>query len=364
MQPGYRTLARARRSDALETLFADETVSTTPPPPPAPQAARPEPPRPVGDLDLKLFAEEPAWQPKRSRRTRSFALPGSPYLVAVLVALLTVASPFFLSNHAELERANAVTAVAQQTSATSASATELPVASTTEPIVEPTAPRSVEPIAAPTSPVAVASPPVKREAAKAPPTKRQVPPAPPARESRRAPLDNIPSRSLAALSATAAPPPESAVIPALQPAPRAVETLGTLPVSLVSPPAPAPPPAAEARPRALVPEVVDERAAVLATLRRYEAAYSALDARAVRTEWPTVNQAALSRAFESLAEQNIRLGNCAVTVRAPTARATCHGTATWVPRIGGGKAREDRRTWTFSLAQRDQLWSIVSAEMR
>jgi hypothetical protein len=142
-----------------------------------------------------------------------------------------------------------------------------------------------------------------------------------------------------------------------------VETLGTLPVSLVAPPAP-PPPAVDARPRGPAPEGIDERAAVLATLRRYEAAYSALDARAVRTVWPSVNQGALSRAFESLAAQNIRLGNCTVTVRAPTARAICAGSATWVPRIGGGKPREDRRTWTFSLAQRDQSWSIVSAEMR
>jgi hypothetical protein len=102
----------------------------------------------------------------------------------------------------------------------------------------------------------------------------------------------------------------------------------------------------------------------MATLRRYEAAYTALDARAVRTVWPSVNQGALSRAFDSLASQTIRLGNCNVTVRAPTARAVCAGTATWVPRIGGGREHQDRRTWTFSLAQRDQSWAIVTAEMR
>jgi hypothetical protein len=102
----------------------------------------------------------------------------------------------------------------------------------------------------------------------------------------------------------------------------------------------------------------------MATLRRYEAAYSALDARAVRTVWPGVNQGALSRAFDSLTSQTVRLGNCNVTVRAPTARAICTGTATWVARIGGGREHQDRRTWTFSLAQRDQSWTIVSAEMR
>src|SRR5262245_13073456 len=238
MQPGYRTRARARRPDALETLFADETVSapTAPAPlPQAPQAA--DPPRPVAHFDLQLFAEEPAWQPNRSRRSSSLVLPGSPYAVAVLAALFTVASPFFLSRRAEPERSDAVTVVAQQTSEVSASATDLPAA-TPAPIVEPPAPRSVEPPGVPKVPAAVEPPLVKRQDA-ALPTKRQVPPPPAARESTRPFPTNTPVRGLAA---TAAPPPQPAVIPALQPAPRAVETLGTLPVSLVAPPLPASPP--------------------------------------------------------------------------------------------------------------------------
>ena len=366
MQPGFRTLARARRPDALETLFADETA-VAPPRPDAPPAPRPidvVAPRPIDDLDLQLFAEERVSPPRPSRRVSWPTISGSsPYVVALLVALFTVAAPMLLLQRTEPERSDPLTVVAQQASDVAPSIPDLPVATTSEAIVEPSAPPPSAPSAAPAARSSTSRPPAKPAAEKPVATKPVASkPAtpPPAREPYRAPLRSTPTKSLASVPA---PPQPAAVIPVLQPATRSVETLGTLPVSLVAPPAP-PPPAVDARPRGPVPEGIDERAGVLATLRRYEAAYSALDARAVGTVWPSVNQGALSRAFESLAAQNIRLGNCTVTVRAPTARAICAGTATWVPRIGGGKPREDRRTWTFSLAQRDQSWSIVSAEMR
>ena len=355
MQPGFRTLARARRSDALDTLFADETTAAGPPRPEAPKAAHP-----ITEIDLKLFAEEPAWQPKRTRRLKSRTLFGlSPYVVATIVALFTIAAPLFLAQQFEQKASGPVSAAAQQSSDVAPAPTpEHRVATTSEEIVAPPAP----PASAPVEPVTV------RRATPPPPVKQVIntKPAtpPPVRETtREATRASHTSTAPTARAAITAPVSQSPVIPALQTVSRPIETLGTLPVSLVAPPAP-PPPAADTRPRGPAAETVDERGAVLATLRRYEAAYSALDAGAVRSVWPTVNQSALSRAFESLAEQKIRLGNCTVTVRSPTARATCTGTATWVPRIGGGRAREDRRTWNFSLARRDQSWSIVSAEMR
>ena len=350
MQPGFRTRARARRSDALDTLFADETATAPPPRPEPPKAAHP-----ITELDLQLFAEEPAWQPKRLRRRQRAALFGSSshYAVAALVALFTIASPFFLSQRFEQEPSGPVTVVAQQsTEATPAPVPDQPVAVTSEEIVAP-------PVAPPSAPVA--PPPGRsttpREAVKPIVTKPATPP--PARETPSASLAPTTSTPRATMTLPAS---QSPVIPALQIS-KPMETLGTLPVSLVAPPAP-PPATIDARPREPAPDTVDERGAVLATLRRYEAAYSALDARAVRTVWPTVNHAALGRAFESLAEQEVKLGNCTVTVRSPTARATCTGTATWVPRVGGGRPREDRRTWNFSLAQRDRSWTIVSAETR
>ena len=355
MQPGFRTQLRAKPQNALETLFADEdarTVTAKVAPETKSQADDPNPNFDLNpnlnldlDLDLQPFADEL----KPSRRFAWPALFGSsPFVVALLVALFSITPPLLLSRHREPERSSPLAAIAHDAGELKASAPEPPVATTSEPIIAPYTP--------PAPPARIAEPPT--------PARRAVPKVtqPPVRETSRAPVSNTPTKSAAVSPPT---PPRPAVIPKMQPAPRTIDTLGTLPVSLVTPPAPAPTlPAVDVRAKGPIADPVDERASVLATLRRYEAAYSALDARAVRTVWPTVNQGALSRAFESLASQNIRLGNCAVAVRAPTARAVCAGTATWVPRIGGGKQREDRRTWTFSLAQRDQSWSIVSAEMR
>jgi hypothetical protein len=360
MQPGFRTQLRAKPQNALETLFADEdarAATAKVAPEPKPQADEPDPNLDLNpnlnldlDLDLQPFADELKLPPKPSGRFAWPALFGSsPVVVALLVALFSITPPLLLSRHSEPERSSPLAVIAQDAGELKASSPEPPVATTSETITVPyTPPAPPERIAEPPAPA-------KRAAPKVTP--------PPVRETSRAPVSNTPAKS--AYVSPPPPPPRPAVIPTLQPASRTIDTLGTLPVSLVSAPAPAPTlPAVDVRAKGPIADPVDERANVLATLRRYESAYSALDARAVRTVWPTVNQGALSRAFESLASQNIRLGNCAVTVRAPTARAVCAGTATWVPRIGGGKQREDRRTWTFSLAQRDQSWSIVSAEMR
>jgi hypothetical protein len=111
-------------------------------------------------------------------------------------------------------------------------------------------------------------------------------------------------------------------------------------------------------------ESVDEAASVREVLNKYADAYTALDAYAVRDVWPTVNESALGRAFEGLVSQTVRLQGCKISVTGIRAQAVCGGTASWLPRIGGGKAREARRTWTFALAQRDRQWAIVTAEMR
>ncbi len=131
-------------------------------------------------------------------------------------------------------------------------------------------------------------------------------------------------------------------------------------------PLPAPPAAASAMPAepSVRPGPLDETAGVREVLSRYVYAYAALDARAVAAVWPTVNQAALGRAFAALETQNISFSRCEVAVSGGTARAVCAGTAAWTPKVGGRRPREDERTWTFALAHRDDSWAIVSAEMR
>jgi hypothetical protein len=108
----------------------------------------------------------------------------------------------------------------------------------------------------------------------------------------------------------------------------------------------------------------NETAGVRDVLARYVAAYAALDAGGVAAVWPTVDQSALGRAFEALHSQSISFSRCSVTMSGATARAICAGTVVWTPRIGITRSREDERTWTFSLTQRDDSWAIVSAEVR
>jgi hypothetical protein len=99
---------------------------------------------------------------------------------------------------------------------------------------------------------------------------------------------------------------------------------------------------------------------VRATLARYETAYSRLDATAASAVWPAVDRRALARAFEGLASQRLSLGACAVTVSGEAAQATCSGTATWQPKVGGGVRTEPRR-WSFELRKSGEAWQIERA---
>lgn len=162
---------------------------------------------------------------------------------------------------------------------------------------------------------------------------------------------------------------------ALTKGPRARAAAGT--AATVTAPAAAPMPA----PVPIVPTVLAEIAPAAATaiappaeplqesgvrsvLSRYASAYSSLDADAAQRVWPGVNRAALSRAFGSLASQQISLGDCRIDVAAGSARARCAGSATWAPKVGGGGARTEARDWTFDLARAASGWQIVSARVQ
>ena len=111
-------------------------------------------------------------------------------------------------------------------------------------------------------------------------------------------------------------------------------------------------------------ESVNEAAAVRAALTKYANAYTDLDAAAVRAVWPTVDQGGLSRAFGALDAQQVTFDRCDVQVTGAAGRATCAGTAMWRPKIGGGSAREQNRTWNFVLKNAGGSWQIVKAEVR
>ena len=151
---------------------------------------------------------------------------------------------------------------------------------------------------------------------------------------------------------------------------------------LMAPPAVVPVPAEAADdPRPVpLPAVDDERAAapaavvaahvdpipadedrIRAALMRWRTAYSALDARAAREVWPTVDARALERAFQALKSQDLRFDRCDLTVAGGSAHAACSGRATYVPRVGNQSPRATPREWTFELKKRDQQWTIASA---
>jgi hypothetical protein len=102
---------------------------------------------------------------------------------------------------------------------------------------------------------------------------------------------------------------------------------------------------------------------VRSVLRRYETAYSNLDADEASEVWPAVNRGELARAFNGLASQRVSLGSCDVTVNGLAARATCLGSATWQPKVGGG-ARTETRRWSFDLKKNGDAWRIERAIAR
>ena len=107
----------------------------------------------------------------------------------------------------------------------------------------------------------------------------------------------------------------------------------------------------------------DERPRVRAALARYEAGYSALNVAAVQAVWPGVDARSLSRAFDGLASQRFSLGQCSMAIESASATATCNGTASFTPKIGGGVHSEGRR-WTFDLRRVDGGWQIVRVSTR
>jgi hypothetical protein len=109
--------------------------------------------------------------------------------------------------------------------------------------------------------------------------------------------------------------------------------------------------------------VGDDRLAIRTALNRYESAYNRLDVDAVRTIWPSLDQRALTRAFDNLTSQRVALQNCNVEVAGNTARANCSGNAAWTPKVGGGE-RKSARNWTFDLSELDGSWRIVHVQAR
>ncbi len=157
-----------------------------------------------------------------------------------------------------------------------------------------------------------------------------------------------------------------------RPAPLEPLTLPTIdepPARAAEPPAPVreepvppaiKPAAAPERPREIT---QDPGAAIRTTLSRFEAAYSSMNPSAAHAVWPTVNVTALKRAFDGLSSQRVSLGTCDVQIYGATAHATCAGTASFTPKIGGG-LHTVARQWTFDLRSEQNGWYIERVQTR
>ena len=120
----------------------------------------------------------------------------------------------------------------------------------------------------------------------------------------------------------------------------------------------APPPAPTTTPLAR------EEDGVRSALARYQSAYERLDAGAAKDVWPSVNEAALARAFENLESQDLALSDCRLAVTGNRAQAWCKGTARYVRRVGSKAAQQDQRLWIFTLSKDASSWKIDSVQTR
>jgi hypothetical protein len=107
-----------------------------------------------------------------------------------------------------------------------------------------------------------------------------------------------------------------------------------------------------------------DRVRVEEVLGQYARAYGQLDARAAHAVWPSVDQRALARAFDSLSSQSVSFDTCDIDVRGATANASCRGRASYVGKVGHNQPRSEPRTWHFELQRVGETWKIAHAEAR
>jgi hypothetical protein len=106
---------------------------------------------------------------------------------------------------------------------------------------------------------------------------------------------------------------------------------------------------------------VPDEQLVRETLQRYRAAYETLDVNGAREVWPAVNESALARAFDGLQSQRLTFDDCNVELSGPAARAECHGSARYVPKVGSREPRVESRVWNFTLRKSGEAWHIETA---
>jgi tetratricopeptide (TPR) repeat protein len=176
------------------------------------------------------------------------------------------------------------------------------------------------------------------------------------------------------------PPPPSVVASpgAAPPVVRAASTGTTAPLSLPVPLSQLPPVATTTAPReppaaatitaaasvaAPAPaRAPSDRELVEEALQSYRRAYGRLNVQSAQAVYPSVNRVALARAFDNLESQLLTFDSCDVELRETFARAICHGTASYTPKIGNRYPRAEALVWSFELRKHDGDWTIEYAK--
>jgi hypothetical protein len=104
--------------------------------------------------------------------------------------------------------------------------------------------------------------------------------------------------------------------------------------------------------------IPDAEGAIQDVLGRYRSALGALDSKAVRQVWPTVNQRSLERALGQLQEQDVSFFSCSIDVKGEAAQAVCVGTTSFVPKVGNRSPQSGPSQWNFSLRKGNGAWQI------
>jgi hypothetical protein len=111
-------------------------------------------------------------------------------------------------------------------------------------------------------------------------------------------------------------------------------------------------------------ELRKQEETVRRVLQDYRRAYEELDVRAAKALWPSVDERALEKAFRQIQTQQVRLGDCGVSVSGQGANARCQVDATYRPKVGSRVVRLPAGLWTFNLARDNDRWQIVNASLQ
>jgi tetratricopeptide (TPR) repeat protein len=115
-------------------------------------------------------------------------------------------------------------------------------------------------------------------------------------------------------------------------APAGPPPVASRPAETTSPPRVTPP---DSPPPAPPPPVVSDEAAVRAVLQAYAAAYSSLDAGAVKRVFPSVDENTLRQRFSAMRSQSVQIQDLQIAINGAAATATCTWATVFTGQVGG-----------------------------